>query len=65
MDTFRLVVAAIKRSETDEIIEYQAPDAGSALIFARDKARDRPVELWRGGGKLCTITASKEFWVIS
>jgi hypothetical protein len=37
-------------------LEFEAGDAGEALIIAHSEARSRSAELWRDGKKLCTIS---------
>lgn len=53
--THYTLVFAKEGVEPRKVIEFDAVDAASALIYARRESPDRSAELWGGGRKLCRI----------
>lgn len=58
MTHYRLVFAA-GNDGVEKLVEFDAVDASSALIFAHKEAVNRPAALWRGDDKLCTIRRTR------
>lgn len=53
--THYTLVFAKEGVEPRKVIEFDAVDAASALIYAHRESPDRSAELWGGGRKLCRI----------
>lgn len=54
MQTYKIVVPEDSIRES-QVIEFEAEDAGEALIIAHREATERNAELWRDNQRLCTI----------
>ncbi|GGC22083.1 hypothetical protein GCM10011371_07150 [Novosphingobium marinum] len=66
-ETYRLVF--VDDGDGPKTVEFDATDAGSALVIAHEEAKRRSAELWRGDDKLCTIkrlhgVSGEEFWQV-
>ncbi len=64
MKTYRLVFPKDRKREA-QVIEFDAADAGEALIIAHREATERSAELWCDGKCHCTIRRDEaDFWQI-
>lgn len=55
---YKLVFAA-GNGEAEKLVEFDASDASSALIFAHKEAVNRSASLWSSEQKLCTIRRTR------
>lgn len=68
MTQYKLVFVA-RTDAPEKILQFQADDAGTALIVAHKEAANRSAVLWNEDRKLCTIrrqdVEGSDLWQVS